>query len=238
MPSIANATPQSRAKELPDEFKVHNGQLFCLWCQKVLYSLRKDNIHEHLYSRIHQENRRTQGAAMSYDPDCPERMKRKAARKLAQRKRKEEKLKQQEMLVAESRGFGNEFDSATSSSMYGNNEETSESFEKTFATSSDSDSFEGFDSRYSYPHSVALQKGSTPAISLRAPRKNYNKRGKASSKAMSQNYNNQGYSSDEFEFSNYQTGADGTMNANTSSHFNEASRGENNAVVSASSKLI
>ena len=69
-------------------------------------------------------------------------MKRKAARKLAQRKRKEEKLKQQEMLVAESRGFGNEFDSATSSSMYGNNEETSESFEKTFATSSDSDSFE------------------------------------------------------------------------------------------------
>jgi len=139
MPSIANATPQSRAKELPDEFTVNEGQLFCKWCNKVLYSLRKDNIHEHLYSRVHQDNRRSQGALMSYNPDCPERMKRKAARKLAQKKRKQEK-QMQEQLEKKQKKMQEELrdiDSYQSLTL-------EQGFDNIFASDSDTSSFEGF----------------------------------------------------------------------------------------------
>jgi len=61
-------TAESRAKELSDEFIVKNKQLFCKWCQKVIHSLRRDNITEHLHSRIHQHNRMENGMPMSFDP--------------------------------------------------------------------------------------------------------------------------------------------------------------------------
>ena len=69
---LRTITPQIRVNELPDEFTVVNNQLWCKWCDKQMNTLRRDNLNGHICSLQHQQNRRKQGAEMSYDPGTVE----------------------------------------------------------------------------------------------------------------------------------------------------------------------
>nr|CAB3253527.1 Hmgxb4 protein [Phallusia mammillata] len=86
-PPVVLVNAASRAEELPDEFILKNSSLYCKWCNKVITSLRKDNIVEHLHSKLHQDNRMEKGAPMSFDPRSPKMLRMKANRKTGRERR-------------------------------------------------------------------------------------------------------------------------------------------------------
>ncbi|XP_076812813.1 uncharacterized protein LOC143459506 isoform X2 [Clavelina lepadiformis] len=158
-------SPEIRAQELPDEFTVKAKKLFCKWCEKPLNSLRKDNLNEHLHSRIHQENRMRKGAPMSFDPDSPKRIRRRQLKKKAQALKKrgievKRQPPQRKRPVPFQRSSNHDSESEDSSDDSSDGSDISEDLSQIFeqSDSEDTESFQGFGDQ-SFDNQI--QKGGT-----------------------------------------------------------------------------
>uniref|UniRef100_H2YZ36 Uncharacterized protein n=1 Tax=Ciona savignyi TaxID=51511 RepID=H2YZ36_CIOSA len=127
---MSKNTVEGRCQEFPDEFIQKGNALICKWCNKQLHCLRKDNLVEHLYSNMHQENRTAKGAKMFYDPENSPKY---LQRRLLQRKTLSKKKRETRPPAA--------------LSPRNTQVEDEESLDKIFSNSDsdDTESFQGFD---------------------------------------------------------------------------------------------